>query len=157
VQVTLGISVDGEGTVRSTPAGIECRRSCSARFDRGSRVLLVAQPDPGRRFAGWSGACSGTGDCLLDLGGDASAGARFEPDSPPPPPPKPRFHLSVVMAGTGSGRVTSTPPGVDCPATCVADFDLGSSVMLAQSPAAGSRFSGWSGACSGAAGCTVAI
>jgi hypothetical protein len=43
-------------------------------------VTLVASPEPGSVFAGWSGAgCSGTGACTVKLTGNASVTARFDP------------------------------------------------------------------------------
>ncbi|GFE60844.1 LamG-like jellyroll fold domain-containing protein, partial [Geobacter sp. AOG2] len=56
---------DGTGVVTSTPAGINCGATCSANFDSGTSVSLVASPDPGSVFSGWSGACSGTGACTV--------------------------------------------------------------------------------------------
>ena len=67
------------------------------------------------------------------------------------------FALSVTRSGTGSGAVTSTPAGIDCGATCSADFGSGALVTLTPAPAAGSVFAGWSGACSGVGACNVTM
>lgn len=68
------------------------------------------------------------------------------------------FSLSVSKLGNGSGTVTSSPSGINCGTACSAPFDVGSSVTLTATPASGSTFSGWSGACSGAgATCTVVM
>jgi len=66
------------------------------------------------------------------------------------------FKLTAVVGG--HGRVTSTPAGIGCPGSCTAGFDRGSTVSLSERPAAGSRFVGWSGACSAAAAtCSVTM
>jgi len=65
--------------------------------------------------------------------------------------------LTVIKAGTGSGTVTSTPAGISCGATCTTSFAVSASVTLVASPATGSTFAGWSGACTGTATCTVAM
>lgn len=67
------------------------------------------------------------------------------------------FALSVSRLGSGSGSVRSNPAGIDCAtSSCSALFAAGTQVTLAAQPAAGSSFSGWGGACSGAASsCTV--
>lgn len=54
--------------------------------------------------------------------------------------------LSVAKAGGGTGTVTSSPTGIDCGATCSATFADETIVALVAAPAAGSKFSGWSGA-----------
>jgi streptogramin lyase len=61
------------------------------------------------------------------------------------------WNLSVTVTGTGFGSVSSSPSGINCPATsCSAFFTEGSSVTLTESPAVGSSFAGWSGGgCSG--------
>ncbi len=46
-----------------------------------------------------------------------------------------------VAASNGSGHVTSSPPGIDCPGTCTAFFDYGTVVSLTAAPDAGSSFS----------------
>src|SRR5207247_6685833 len=61
-------------------------------------------------------------------------------------------------AGTGSGTVTSAPAGINCGATCSASFASGTVVTLTATPAAGSTFSGWSGAgCSGTGACVLTL
>src|SRR3989441_1057519 len=69
-----------------------------------------------------------------------------------------RFTLTVNRAGTGSGTATSSPPGINCGATCSAAYDSGTVVTLAATPAAGSTFSSWSG-CNTVSGtiCTVTM
>jgi hypothetical protein len=60
--------------------------------------------------------------------------------------------LSVILAGTGGGSVSSTPVGIDCGAghsACDVAFAAGSTVKLTETPASGSDFAGWTGACSG--------
>jgi hypothetical protein len=63
----------------------------------------------------------------------------------------------VAKAGSGSGTVTSSPAGINCGATCSHAFDGGTSVTLTATPAAGSTFSGWSGACSGTGTCNLTM
>lgn len=53
--------------------------------------------------------------------------------------------LGVVVAGAGSGRVTSTPAGIACPGDCGETYPLGSTVTLGATADAGSVFDGWSG------------
>jgi lysophospholipase L1-like esterase len=65
--------------------------------------------------------------------------------------------LTVTRAGTGSGTVTSSPTGINCGATCSANFTTGASVTLTAAAASGSTFAGWSGACTGSSTCTVAM
>ena len=60
--------------------------------------------------------------------------------------PGTRATLSVVLAGTGHGTVTSseTPPRINCGATCSASYSTGTVVTLTAQAAAGSTFAGWS-------------
>ncbi len=67
------------------------------------------------------------------------------------------FALTVNVAGTGSGTVTSSPAGIDCPSTCSANFAGGTQVTLTDAAAEGSSFGGWSGACTGLASCVVTM
>ncbi|NOS81443.1 MAG: hypothetical protein HOP32_07680 [Nitrospira sp.] len=60
--------------------------------------------------------------------------------------------LSVTLAG--SGNVTSNPTGLNCGATCSADFSNGTAVTLT---ATGAGFTGWSGGCTGTGACVVTL
>jgi hypothetical protein len=66
------------------------------------------------------------------------------------------YALVVSRQGQGSGGVTSSPSGIDCGSTCAANFVSGS-VALTATPASGSFFAGWSGACTGTGACNVAM
>ena len=61
IEWTLTVSHTGGGTVTSVPAGIFCGAACTAVYLDGTSVSLTATPSSGYRFAGWSGACTGTG------------------------------------------------------------------------------------------------
>ena len=62
----------------------------------------------------------------------------------------------LTVFEVGFGTVTSVPAGINCGATCSADYALGTSVVLTASATANSYFTGWTGAgCSGTGTCTV--
>ncbi|WP_028643159.1 InlB B-repeat-containing protein [Nocardioides sp. URHA0020] len=72
------------------------------------------------------------------------------------PPPR---TLTVALAGSGSGSVTSAPGGITCGAECAYEYPQGSAVTLTATPADDtSTFEGWSGGgCSGTETCTVTL
>jgi hypothetical protein len=76
---TLGVSLAGTGSGRvvSSPAGVSCPGSCSHAFPNGTSVSLTATPAPGSAFAGWSGACTGTGICAASMSTDRTVTATF--------------------------------------------------------------------------------
>ncbi len=65
--------------------------------------------------------------------------------------------LTVTSTGPGSGTITSSPAGINCPTTCTAKFAAGTQVTLTATPGTSFEFSGWSGACSGPGACTVSV
>jgi hypothetical protein len=65
--------------------------------------------------------------------------------------------LTVATSGNGSGTVGSSPAGINCGATCSHAYATGTGVTLTATPASGSVFSGWSGACSGTGACNVTM
>lgn len=70
--------------------------------------------------------------------------------------PPATYLLSVARSGTGSGSVSSSPSGIQCGSDCSETYAKGTAVALTAAPAAGSSFTGWSGACSGtASSCTA--
>jgi hypothetical protein len=136
----------GSGTVTSSPASINCGTTCSALFTGGTVVTLTATPGPNSTFTGWSGDCSGTAACTVTMDTAHNVTATFEPSS---------FALQVVITGTGSGSVASTPAGLNCNTDCTVHFPTNMDVTLTATAATGSVFAGWGGACSGAASCVV--
>src|SRR5207245_11080535 len=67
-----------------------------------------------------------------------------------------RSALTVNPAGTGSGTVSSSPPGISCGTDCSESYDSGTTVTLTASPAGGSTSGIWSG-CDTASGATCAV
>jgi hypothetical protein len=67
------------------------------------------------------------------------------------------YALTVSKGGLGMGTVVSSPAGIDCGADCTEDYSSGAGVTLSATPAAGTAFTGWSGACSGSGACTVSM
>lgn len=69
---------NGSGRITSNPAGIDCRTSCNTSFAAGATVTLIASPDDsGSTFSGWSGACSGSGNCAITMSANESVTAAF--------------------------------------------------------------------------------
>src|SRR4051812_25129339 len=133
----------GPGTVLSAPAGIVCGATCTAEFAQGMQVALSAAPDANAVFTGWSGACTGTGTCIVAAGSGAVATANFA---------RPQHLISVSSTGAGTGTIFSAPAGISCAGSCSASFDRSSTATLVASPDPGSVFAGWSGDCSGLGG-----
>ncbi|MCA1827019.1 MAG: hypothetical protein LC689_08770, partial [Myxococcales bacterium] len=133
--------VHGSGAVTSDPAGIDCPSSCAARFDDQSLARLTATPAAGFMVSSISGACTGS-PCAARMTADAAVDVTFAPI--------PRT-LTVVVTGDGTGKVTSTPAGIDCPGHCSAVFPNGTPIALSAAPDAISRLAQWGGACGGPA------
>jgi NOL1/NOP2/fmu family ribosome biogenesis protein len=139
----------GGGAVASSPAGIDCGTDCTETYLAGTSVTLTATPAAGSVFMGWGSACAGQGNpCTVVLNGDVAVSADFAR----------LYRLDVARTGAGGGSVSSTPAGIDCGADCTETYLAGTSVTLTATPAAGSAFTGWGGACSGQGNtCTVAM
>jgi hypothetical protein len=141
----------GTGTVTSAPAGINCGATCAAPFASGTQITLTSAPTAGSTFTGWGAPCQGTGTCVITIAAATAVTAMFTLSTT-------NFALTVTEAGTGTGTVMSTPAGIACQPTCIANFASGQVVALSATAAAGSTFAGWSGAgCSGTAGCSVTM
>ena len=71
----------GRGLLTSSPAGITCGEICSADFDEGTLVSLIALPDTNAVFVSWNGDCSGTGACAITMNANAKVTATFLADT----------------------------------------------------------------------------
>jgi hypothetical protein len=65
--------------------------------------------------------------------------------------------LTVLRAGSGSGRVQSQDRLIDCGSFCVHAYAQGTVVNLQASAATRSKFTGWAGACTGTGRCSVTL
>jgi hypothetical protein len=148
--VQYGLSIDktgsGSGTVKSTPAGIASANSCAATYPAGAAVTLTATPDETSVFTGWSGACSGTEACIINMDAAQTVSANFE-----------AIRRRLSLSKTGAGDVTSVPSGIKCGDTCAADFVIGAQILLQATPHSGSTLANWSGDCAGSETCTVTM
>ena len=148
--VTLTVVRGGNavGRVRSNPDGIDCGASCSASYLPGTLVTLTAETPAGVTFTGWGGACSGSlTTCSVQLGATAVAvNANFDV-----------ARHAVLATVNGNGRITAAAAGIDCPGTCMASVDHGTTVNFTATAQTGSTFLGWSGACTGTGPCALTI
>lgn len=147
----VDVDVQGPGTVTSDPAGIDCgpgpTGTCSASFAKGSSVTLTATPDADQEFDGWSGDCTGIGDCILSMDVARSVTAVFGTTA------------TLTVDPPDHGVVGSDVGGIDCPAVCSRDYAVGTAVTLTSISDPGWTFGAWGGDCTGAppSGCTLTI
>lgn len=139
--------IQSRGGVIVAPAiHLTCRGVCQGQYDRGSKMVFVAKPDPGYRFLGWQGACSGKRGCRTVLYANQQLGAVFQKI------PSWQIKLSsdqggmVLLGGqgkVGSGRSRSV------------DVMQGAKLAALAYPKAGYQFRGWQGGCNQSALCQI--
>ena len=82
----LTVTVSGNGSVTSSPAGITCPgAACTMNVPEDTAVTLTATPGSGASFSQWGGACSGSGSCVVSMTTARSVTATFGGNPPPPP------------------------------------------------------------------------
>jgi len=149
VALTVALGGTATGRITSEPSGIDCGVACVANYPPGTLVTLTAAPAAGAGFTGWSGACGGAlPTCPVPLGSAAAVVANFDTL---------RHVITVTTVGNGTGTVTAASVGINCPGTCMATVDHGTSVTLTAAAQSGSTFLGWSGACTGTGVCTLTV
>ena len=82
--LTTSKSGAGTGTISSgssTP-GISCGTDCTQNYIAGASVTLTASSGAGSYFAGWGGACTGTGACVVSITAANSVSAVFTQIAP---------------------------------------------------------------------------
>jgi hypothetical protein len=139
------LTVNGDG-VRSSPHGIDCRPTCSARFRSTSLITLSTTPSVS---LSWSGACTGGGfSCTLPVDAGTSVGLD-------------RRLVSLPLRITGwaltvttsrGGRVAIADGTIHCsrrePKGCDHLFRPGTTVRLRATAKRRFKFVRWGGFCS---------
>jgi hypothetical protein len=120
---TLGATPVNSGGV--AVQGVSCTMTSS-----NPGVLAVAAGS-----AGWTGTGVSAGSAVVTAACGAVSNTLAITVRPP------EVTLTINKAGTGTGSVFVSPSGTT--------FDAGTSVTLTATPAAGSIFTGWGGACGG--------
>jgi hypothetical protein len=152
LQYLLNVSKTGNGTVNG--GVINCGATCGANLPSGSSITLQAVPDFGYSFSGWSGACSGTGYCSLNMDSDKTVTARFQVASAT------SYSLAVSSPLPTNGTIVSSGgsgSNLSCGSTCSVTKSAGDTVTLMALPDAGYIFNGWGGDCAGTADCVLSM
>jgi hypothetical protein len=154
-RITISANAAGRGIVHhfyfsNGPFPAACEPICiDGNYAWNGQFRWTPIPNTNFQFTGWSGGCSGLGDCTTLLVNDFAATANFE-----------RIKRNVTVQVSGSGTVRSDPGGINCPATCSGQFDQASQVAFDATSSGGAQFNGWGGACQSAgqnARCVVTI
>ena len=88
ISYTLTVAKTGTGTVKSSPAGIDCGNTCAKSFVANTAVTLTATPAADSTFTGadWTGCVSVTTDkkCNVSLTSNKTITAKFTLKTTPP-------------------------------------------------------------------------
>ncbi len=151
--LTVAVEGSGSGTVSADKGLISCNPFCSDEYEAGTKVLLTATPSPGSFFYSWKGCDTGTingRQCTVTMDKAKTVKASFI-----------KAHaLALSRAGTGLGKVSSSPGGILCLANCsetAALFKAGATVKLTQVPSKHFHFVGWAGDCTGSGPCELSM
>jgi hypothetical protein len=136
--ITATVNPNAGGAINCSPSAVAYN---------GTASCLVIE-NAGYTFTRFSGDCSGTTCILTNITTNKVVTANFSLNA---------IALTVIKNGTGTGIVTSAATEINCGITCATTFGYGTAVTLTASPATGSTFTGWSGACSGTGACSVTM
>lgn len=150
--VVVTASGTGGGNVDSTDKRIACGNKCTSPYIAGTLVTLNAKANSGSTFAGWTGACSGTGSCTVTINGATGVGATFNAATATGGGNGGNGgggSLALKVSTSNPGTVTSNVGSINCGSVCQASYASGTVVTLTATPPAGKTFASWSGACTG--------
>ena len=112
----------------------------SGTFDDGASATVTQTANTGYTFAGWGGACSGTGACSVTMTAHRFVVAHFSASSG-------TFSLYVRAQPADGGTVTPAMDGT---------HSAGTSVTISATANTGYVFGGWTGGCA-AASCSITM
>ena len=154
--LTVTMAGAGAGQVASTDKVIACGNKCASNYLAGTAVTLQAKADSKSTFAGWTGACTGTGDCTVTPAGATTVTANFAAQATGGGGGGGgSTTYTLQVKNSNPGTITSDVGGINCGSICSAKVNPGTVVTLTATPPAGKSFLGWSGACSGTANTCV--
>jgi uncharacterized repeat protein (TIGR02543 family) len=140
----------GNGTVTSS-TGMDCADSACSQSDilRDTDITLIATPDAGYVFDGWSDDCSGTRTETLNaiivfIDNNRTCTANFKL--------KPR---TLTVTDVSHGTISSSPQGILCGTNsdqCYHEFEGDETIKLSAMPDAGWLLYGWKGDCDNTGG-----
>lgn len=110
--------------------------------DAGSGGSSAGSAAGGSSAAGANGGSGGAGGPGGSSGSGGAGGSSMA------------FTLTVVV--DGDGKVTSTPPGIECGSSCEGTFPAGTEVELTATEQGG-VLTGWAGACTGGSECAFTL
>ncbi len=97
---SLTVNKSGNGTVISSPSGINCCSDCSENYSSGTPVTLTASASEGNTFNGWSGSCTGANTtCTVSMTQARSVTATFQAESS-----EPKTYTLTLENNTGISR-----------------------------------------------------
>jgi Collagen triple helix repeat (20 copies)/Divergent InlB B-repeat domain len=148
--LTISKGGSGEGTVASSPAGIDCGSECSFEFPEGEVVELEAEAHAGSEFTGWTeisgnpGTCTGaTSPCEVTMSEavELKAGFDHEPEA-----------LATGQTGEGTLECEDATEGGGL-GSCEASYPYGHTVKVLATPEAGWRIESLTGSGSAEGNC----
>ncbi len=136
--IQVSVTIQGQGSVSGD--GFNCSNVCTQTIASGTQVNLIATAGTGEEFSNWGGACSGSSTTCAFIvnSSNNSVSATFETPTPT---------VEITIQTTNNGTISGS--GFDCGTTCVQTIDIGTSISLSATQAAGYLFDSWGGACSG--------
>ncbi|HTJ46815.1 MAG TPA: choice-of-anchor D domain-containing protein [Kofleriaceae bacterium] len=151
--LTVSIMGDGPGTISAT--GLTCSgATCTGTYTRtGPAPSVTITATPGTAVTiDWTGACTGSStQCTVVMDVDRNATITFTQI-------KNTLTVANTFLGTASGKITSSPSGINCGTVCAQTFSAAQPVTLTATPLGSSVFQGWKGDCSGnSATCVVSM
>ncbi len=131
----------GDGAVTSSPAGIDCGKTCSGLYAPGTSVTLSAAVSSLSTFGGWSlPSCGGTGACTFTMDKAQTVKATFIGPQV--------LTVTNTSASKGKGTIMTDSGNIACErGTCKGSFLYNTVVTLTAAADSGSNsvFAGWSG------------
>lgn len=151
--VTLTVLLDtpggADGSVVSTPPGINCPGDCQQSYPPGTSITLTATPSPGSQFNLWGGVCSSSSGpvctTVLNMNGGTTAQFVLVENEP-----------TLRVSVTGPGSITDSTGAINCPGSCSASFPASTDITLTATPDVDASFQNFTGACSGLS-CTLQL